>query len=103
MSEHLISAEIEPAPSQAEQAALALQRLGFRIQHIGPTISVQGNSLLWESTFAVSFKPRKKVVVAEVKASEVSYQKALTENMKIPIELQNLVVGVMFVEPHEFY
>ncbi len=101
MQENIISAEIEPLPNQANHAALALQRLGFRILHIGPTISVQGPRSLWESTFNVSFEPKKKTVVAEVVGGEVTYPKALTENMRIPPELQNLVTEVMFVEPPE--
>lgn len=104
MSENFISAEVEPEPNQGNQAALALQRLGFRILHIGPTISVQGPESLWVTTFGVSFKPQKKTVVAELEEQgEVTYQKALTEHMHLPPELQNLVAAVMFVEPPEFY
>lgn len=100
---NIISAEVEPVQSQANQAALALQRLGFRILHIGPTISVQGPQSLWESAFNVSFEPKKKTVVAEADGGEVTYQKARVEGMRIPADLQNLVAGVMFAEPPEFY
>ncbi len=103
MPENLIAAEIEPVSNQARQAALALQRLGFRILHLGQTISVQGPQSLWESTFNVSFEPREKTLVAGVEGSRVTYQKALIENVRIPSELRHLVVGVMFVEPPEFY
>lgn len=103
MPENIISAEIEPAPNQANQAALALQRLGFRILHIGPTITAQGPQSLWESIFNVSFEPHKKIVAAEVEGGEVIFHKALVENMRIPTELQTLLAGVMFVEPPELY
>ncbi len=103
MRENIISAEIEPLPNQANHAALALQRLGFRILHIGPTISVQGPQSLWISTFNVSFELQKKTAVAEVEGGEVTYQKALVEDMRVPTELQNLIAEVMFVEPPEFY
>jgi hypothetical protein len=100
---NIISAEVEPVESQAHQAALALQRLGFRILHIGQTISVQGPQSLWESAFNVSFEPQKKTVVAEAGGGEVTYQKARVEGMRVPEDLQDLVAGVMFAEPPEFY
>ena len=103
MPENMIAAEIEPAPNRANQAALALQHLGFRILHIGPTISVQGPESLWVSTFNVSFVPRKKTTVAGIEGSEVTYQKALVEGMQTPAELQPLIAEVMFAEPPEFY
>jgi len=103
MRENIISAEIEPLPNQANQAALALQRLGFRVLHIGPTISVQGSQSLWVSTFNVSFEMQEKTALAEVEGGEVTYQKALVEDMRVPTELQSLIAGVMFVEPPEFY
>lgn len=103
MRENIISAEVQPSLNHATQAALALQRLGFRILHIGPTISVQGSEALWTSVFNVSFETRKKTALPRVEGSEVTYRKALTENLKIPTELQPLISGVMFVEPPEFY
>lgn len=102
MRENIISAEIRPLPNQARHAALALQRLGFRILHIGPTISVQGPQSLWTSTFNVSFEPQKKTILAEVEG-EVTYHRALVEDMRVPTELQDVVAEVMFVEPPEFY
>lgn len=103
MSENMISAEIQPLPSQAQQAAKALQNLGFRILHIGPTISVQAPRQLWESTFNVSFVPHRKTVMPEIERGDVTYQRAVTENMRIPAQLQNVIAEVMFVEPPEFY
>ena len=103
MQGNTISAEIEPAPQRAQQAALALQRLGFRIMHIGATISVQAPRSLWETAFNVTFEQRKKTVIAEVAGSETTYLSALTEDVPIPTELQDLIVAVAFVEPPEFY
>lgn len=102
MPQNLIPAEIEPSSNQANQAALALQRLGFQILHIGPTISVQAPRSLWESTFNVSFQEEKKTVMAEIE-SEVIYLRAVTDNLLIPEELESLISEVMFVEPPEFY
>ena len=102
MPQNLIPAEIEPLPHRANQAALALQRLGFRILHIGATISVQAPRSLWESTFNVSFTEEKKTVMAEIE-SEVTYLRAVTDNLVIPEGLESLISEVMFVEPPEFY
>jgi hypothetical protein len=103
MSENIIAAEIEPLPNKANQAALALQRLGFRILHIGPTISVQAPQSLWVSTFKVSFEPQKKTILAEVEGGKITYQKARSENICFPKELRGLITDVMFVEPPELY
>lgn len=99
----MISAEIEPVPNRATQAALALQRLGFRILHIGATISVEGAPALWTSTFSVTFEQRQKRLVGAIEGGGVTYQKALTEELRVPAELQDLIVAVAFVEPPEFY
>jgi hypothetical protein len=97
--ETTISAEVEPVENQAQRAALALQELGFRVLHIGITISVRGPQVLWESLFNVSFEPERKRVLEEVEGGEVPYQKALVEHMRLPPELEGLVVDVMFAEP----
>lgn len=103
MAEANISAEVEPQPAQTRAAAVALQRLGFRIFHIGQTISVQGSQALWQATFNVSFKTRKKRTIAEVEGSTVSYHTALTGAMRVPEELNSLIATVSFVEPPEFF
>jgi hypothetical protein len=102
MPQNIISAEIEPLPNQANPAALALQRRGFRILHIGSTISVQAPRSLWESTFNVSFKEEKKTVIPEI-GREVTYLRAVTDHLVIPEGLDSLIAEVMFVEPPEFY
>lgn len=103
MPERVIAAEIQPVPDRASQAALALQRLGFRILHIGLTISVEGAPSLWASTFNVTFEQRRKRVLEELEGGEVTYQQAVTEHMRISPHLQDLVRDVAFVEPPEFY
>jgi hypothetical protein len=103
MLENVISAEIKTLPNRTTHAAIALQRLGFRILHLGSTLSVQAPQSLWESTFNVAFETRKKTVMPEAEGSEVSYQKALTDNLRVPESLQGLIAEVMFVEPPEFH
>ena len=103
MEKDIISAEIETAPDNTNQAALALQRIGFRIMHIGPTISVQGPRSLWESTFNVSFETQKKINRANTEGGDVVYYKALEKDIRIPNNLRTLISGLAFVEPPEFY
>jgi|SRR5215813_2303680 len=100
MATPMISAEVEPVAGQAHQAALALQRLGFRVLHIGPTISVQGPESLWQSTFHVSFTPVKKSMGRETQ-TEVTYYKPSDEEVQIPASVRDLVAQVLFVEPPE--
>ncbi len=102
MSQRPISAEIEPLPNQSNQAALALQRLGFRILHIGPTISVEGPRSLWETTFNVTFEEVQKTVMPEID-QQVTYLRAITDDLVIPENLASVVSDVMFVEPPDFY
>ncbi|MCK4782906.1 MAG: hypothetical protein KAV87_04080, partial [Desulfobacteraceae bacterium] len=61
---------------------------------------VEGPQSLWAATFNVSFEPTKKPSVVEV---EVTYQKALVDEMRIPAELQNLITDVLFQEPPGFF
>ena len=103
MPEKVISAEIKALPNRTTQAAMALQRLGFRILYLGSTISVQASQSLWQSIFNVAFETRKKAVVPEAEGGEVFYQKALTNNLRVPESLQDLIAEVMFVEPPEFH
>jgi hypothetical protein len=99
----VISAEVEPLPSKADAAALALQRLGFRVLNIGLTISVEGPKRLWESGFNVSFKRRKKTIIRGVKGGKAVYYEAQTDSLHIPEELRTLIGAVMFLEPPEFH
>ena len=102
MSQNLISAEIEPLPNKGKQAALELQRLGFKILRVGKTISVEAPRSLWESTFNVSFKSENQTVIAEIEAQK-TYSRAVTDNLIIPEKLESSISEVMFIEPPEFY
>ena len=89
-------------PNQVSQASKALQRLGFRILHLGPTISVQGSQTLWKRTFHVIFKVEEKTTSAEA-GIKTTYPKAQQETVKIPEELKQLIAEIAFVEPPELF
>ena len=104
VQEQSIPAEVMPVPGKSNAAALALQRLGFRVLHIGLTISVEGSESLWNSVFGVSFETRKKRVVPEIEeGGDVTYRRAIAENLKIPADLEHSIADVAFMEPPEFY
>ena len=102
MPKKMIAAEITPMPNRASEAAKALQRLGFRILHLGPTISVQGSQELWERTFHVIFKDEEKTTSEEA-GIKTTYPKAQEETVKIPVELTQLIAEIAFVEPPEYF
>jgi hypothetical protein len=98
-----ISAEVEPLPDRANQAARALQQLGFHILHTGTTLSVEAPESLWVSTFNVSFEQGKKGALPEVVEADITYRKPVVKDMRIPAGLQDSVADVMFSEPPDFY
>jgi hypothetical protein len=61
VTDDLIAAEVVPAaPSQAGHAARWLQERGFRVLHIGSTVSVEAGRDQWEETFGVTFTTRER-------------------------------------------
>ena len=102
MPDNVISAEVAPQTERAKQAALELQRLGFRVLHMGTTISVQGPQTLWESTFKVEFELQQKKVMQELEDTQ-TYYRAKTGSVEIPKELQSSILNVYFVEPPELF
>ncbi|WP_157547971.1 hypothetical protein [Nonomuraea candida] len=74
----ILSAEVEAAPGRQRQAADALTRLGFKVLHIGTTISVSAPRQVWDQAFGL---PR----------------------AEVPGELGELVTGVHFQEPPDFH
>ncbi len=98
----IVSAEIEPVPDLGAHAAAAMQNLGFRVLHIGVTVSVEGPKALWESEFKVRFEPAEATTVREA-GQMVRFLRANSEAIHLPKQLDGLVRDVMFVEPPEFY
>ncbi|MEY9212401.1 hypothetical protein NI17_005810 [Thermobifida halotolerans] len=100
MDEETISAEILTRSGQDRAAAAALQRLGFRVLHIGATISVSGPRELWSRVFGVSFDITEQPVAP---GRSTRFLRPRSEEPAIPDELRNLVSGVYFVQPPEFF
>jgi len=98
-----ISAEIIPKEGKAEEAAKALQKLGFKILHVGVTISVEGQESLWKSEFKVCFRTKERERLPEVEGTRVDFRVPELDEIAIPARLQHLVSLVAFVEPPQFY
>lgn len=103
MADEDIAAEVVPTnPQQAGQAAKALQQKGFRVGHVGGSISVTGPRERWESIFGVSFVSATKPVQAEL-GRETNYLRAEPTSVQVPADLIDLVADVAFAEPPELH
>jgi hypothetical protein len=103
MSENIIAAEVLPLLKQSHKAVVALENLGFRILHIGQTISVEAPESLWRAIFNISFIKQQKIVMPEVGIENMTYLEAVMHDFQIPAQMQDLIADVMFVEPPELY
>jgi hypothetical protein len=102
MTADVISGEIKPCANQAARAAKTLQQIGFRVLHIGPTISVQGAQRLWEATFSMRFRSARKRTSAEA-GSESVYPSPGHDPVAIPKQFQGLIESIAIVEPPEWF
>jgi hypothetical protein len=103
MSNKTIAAEIVPTAGHAQSAAKALQELGFRILHIGSTISIQAAERVWKETFHVSFTKKRQQRLSTSPRSSIEYSVPDEGSIQIPNTLSDLVAEVIFVRPPEFF
>lgn len=98
-----VAAEVVPAnPQRAHEVAKALAQRGFRVLHVGRSVSVQAPRDRWEQTFGVAFTRHAKAVQSEP-VREASYLRARAETVRIPTDLHELIADVAFVEPPELH
>lgn len=103
MAEEEVAAEVVPIdPQRTGQAAKALQQRGFRVLHVGGSVSVTGSRARWESVFGVSFTPSTKTVQPET-GREATYLRAEAGSLRVPPDLADLVADVAFAEPPELH
>lgn len=103
MANKTVAAEITPTPGRAQSAAKALQQLGFRVLHIGHTISVQAPEQLWGEVFDVSFHTETQRRVAASPKSATEYAVPDSDSVQIPATLGELITEVSFARPPEFF
>lgn len=98
-----IAAEVVPTePGHAGRAAKALQQRGFRVLHVGRSISVQAPRDAWEATFGVTFAPASKLVQPEI-GRTTGFLRADPSSLRVPPDLAELIADVAFVEPPELH
>lgn len=89
-------------PQQATRAAKALQHRGFRVLHVGDSISVEAPASRWETTFGVAFVSHRKAVQKAL-GRQVRYLRADPSSVHVPADLAELIADVAFTEPPELY
>lgn len=102
MPDPSIAAEVAPMPGKARQAAQALQQQGFRVLHIGPTISVEARESVWRATFGCGFESVTRTVSGET-GQAATYRRPAGDEVAIPEALHTVIRSVAFVEPPELF
>lgn len=102
MRDELIAAEVEPISGKALQAARTLEQEGFRVLHVGTTISVEATESLWRSTFGCNFETVTKTVFRET-GQTATYRRLANHDVGIPEALRTVIRSVAIVEPPEFF
>lgn len=98
-----VSAEVTPSSGREHKAALKLQQLGFRVLHVGSTISTEGPPRLWESTFGITFNSvRQTRSLGPIERSEV-VPRPSSDTVSIPEDLQEYIASVSFITPPEYF
>lgn len=103
MAEERIAAEVVPARgTEAERTARALAARGFRVLHVGRSVSVDAPRSRWEETFGVSFSPRT-ATVHKATGLERTYLRPDSSAVRVPADLADLVADVAFAQPPELH
>ncbi|MEU7745170.1 S8 family serine peptidase [Nonomuraea sp. NPDC049158] len=103
--------DLRPPPDRAAQTALALQRRGFVVRHVGTfSISAEGPRRLWEETFNTRVAVRPHTLrgapgdVAAEPGDEVSYLAHVSGvPFTLPVDLEPLVERAYPQAPPQFY
>lgn len=104
MPHNMIGAEVVPLSGKSNEAAAMLQKLGFKVLHIGNTsVSVQGQKSLWKKHFSVSFESKSKQQHSFSPQGKVTYPVPKQDSVTIPADLKELITSVAFVVPPEFF
>jgi hypothetical protein len=103
MAADAIGAEVVPQPGKAVEAAKALQKLGFRVLHVGRTsVSVDGPEALWKAHFPVTFASRAEPP-GPGGGRPGSYRRPVQDPVPVPAGLGELVAAVAFAVPPELF
>lgn len=99
----MLTAEVIPAAKKSTEAAMALQRVGFRVLSIGESITITGEKKLFEQFFGIKLlKLSKDILPGLPKPTETEFYKPETPPI-IPKEFASLIRDVVFPEPPEYF
>lgn len=84
------------------EATRILAERGFRILHVGQTISVDAPRSVWESTFGITFEEAEKTTLKHAPDITMTYLRPKGE-LVIPAELESAIADVAFAEPPEYF
>ncbi len=99
----MIAAEVRPAEGKAALAARELQRAGFRIHHVGDTVSVDADETLWTTVFKVRFQDVDRSGASGTLPAQGTYRRMVAGTLRIPAEFEPLIDDVAFIEPPDFF
>ncbi len=86
----VVPGEVIPEPGRQRDAAAALQELGFRVLHVGSTISVDAPADRWTSVFGVT-------------APTGTPDRRISDDLPVPERLRGLVRAAYLVPPPQFF
>lgn len=98
----MLSAEVIPTPGKNTEAAMALQKLGFSILHIGQSITIAGKQKLFEQVFKTKLLKMSKDILPSLPPSTATEFFKPEKPPAIPEELKLLIRDVVFPEPPEY-
>ena len=98
----MIAAEIQPADGKAETVARELQRRGFRVHHVGDTVSVDADEALWSAVFGARFEDVERTTDDSARPAE-TFRRVVKGTLEIPPQLRVLIDDVALIEPPEFF
>jgi len=99
----MLTAEVIPIAKKSTEAAMALQRVGFKILSIGQSITITGEQRLFEQFFKTKLiKLSKNVLPGLEKPAETEFFRPETP-LVIPSGFRSLIKDVVFAEPPEYF
>lgn len=99
----MITAEVVPVKGKSTEAAMALQRLGFQVLHIGDSVTIGAEQDRFEEIFKIDLIKTSKEVFPGLRAdAEKTFHKP-DRAVVLPENLKSLIEAVHFQEPPEFF
>ena len=99
----MITAEVVPAKGKSNEAAIALQKLGFNILHIGESITIGAEQGKFEEIFKIELMEISKEVFPRLGADAKKTFHKHDGPIIIPEKLKTVIQAVYFQEPPDLF